>query len=151
MESLNVNNDNLVEDFFSTTDNLGGYVVVISKDKIAQSRVFSNTHDVTLSTLLNQIGDPIPSGDNNNYWIIKQRQGYVLMRMIKGLNIVYMPEYLSKFQFDMVNDVQTQIENYKTRNNSNVIVCVSDGESSYYFDEIAKLKEYLDSKKPYTK
>lgn len=154
MNSLELDKNNIqnpVEEFFATTDKDGGYVIVISKDNIVQSNVFHHTHDATLKRLLNQIGDSFPLDNNEDCWSSKQGEGYVLMRMMKDLNVVYMPDCLSKFQYDTVSDIQDQIASYEAYNNSNVTICVSDGGYSYYFDQMGKLEEYLDSKRPHTK
>lgn len=73
------------------------------------------------------------------------------MQMTKEYNIVYMPEYLSQFQFDTVTNIKDQIASYERNNDSKVIIGVFDCEERHYFNQIAQLKEYLDSKRPHTK
>lgn len=142
---------NSVEEFYTTSDDNGGYVVVISRDNIAQSNIYHHTHGATLKILLDQLGDFFPLDNSENYWRSKQGEGYVLMQMTKEYNIVYMPEYLSQFQFDTVTNIKDQIASYEKNNDSNVIIGVFDGEERHYFNQIAQLKEYLDSKRPHTK
>ena len=140
-----------IEDYYTNSGIMNGYVVVISKDNILHGPDISRSHDKGLEYLLFQVDPNFKGLDSNNSkvtWYQKQMEGYVLFRLTKmDLSIVYMPYNLSDFQIDMINDIVSQMEDYINKNNKNIILDVSDLEQGELILSLEEFKNYIDMKK----
>ena len=107
-------------------------MIVIAHDKIVYGPDISRSHDKGLEALLYQI-DPNFSGydllNGKIIWNLKQEEGYVLFRLTKlDLSVVYMPDSLSNFQYEMVIDIINQMCNYVNKKGKNIIDIIYQGD-----------------------
>ena len=144
-----------VEDYYTNASFLSGYVIVIAHDKIVYGPDISRSHDKGLEALLYQI-DPNFSGydllNGKIIWNLKQEEGYVLFRLTKlDLSVVYMPDSLSNFQYEMVIDIINQMCNYVNKKGKNIKLVVSDLSQGELVLSLPEFRNYLDSRMEHIK
>ena len=143
-----------IEEYYTYSSVRDGYVVVISKDKMMQSRDICHSHDLALEQMLYQM-DPNFQGLVPNHrkitWEIKQEEGYVLIRFTKIDAIVYIPRELSEFQIQILENISNQIKNYEKKKKNRVGIVLSDLEKGELILSVDEFDNYLESKKIHSK
>ena len=139
-----------VEDYYTNATLTAGYVIVVSRDKIKHGSDISRSHDKRLEAILYDI-DSNFSGLNNHSkvtWHEKQEEGYLLFRLTKlDFSVVYMPDELSSFQMDMLEDIIKQMEDYASKCNKNIMLVVSDLEQGELVISLSEFRQYYENKK----